>query len=217
MHFYPKIICCCAKARLIKIMSFIYNQHYRVGYGGSRWSKKRLTWSPWAWQDPQCGQKPTVSFAPHFLAQKFTDKSWRRGWEFKTRDRSPLCWQTQRLWEECIGGVGSPRRIRYGFINEQQAAVAVAIAYLVVSIWKEWEQEREREQDERGLRERTESTGGRPREKVTWSGFTSGKKWRGKVSCVICLWVIAAWKAEDTTMYFSAPFFKTASLLDRLL
>ncbi len=103
---------------------------------------------------PMCarrGHKSTVSFAPHFLAQKFTDKSWRRGWEFKKRERSPLCWQTLRLWEECIGGVGSPRRIRYGFINEQQAAVAVAIAYLVVSIWKEWEQEREREQDERGI------------------------------------------------------------------
>lgn len=39
-----------------------------------------------------------------------------------------------RQGDECIGGVTSPRRIRYGFINEQQAARAVAIAYLVVSI-----------------------------------------------------------------------------------
>lgn len=39
-----------------------------------------------------------------------------------------------RQGDECIGGVACPRRIRYGFINEQQAAGAVAIAYLVVSI-----------------------------------------------------------------------------------
>lgn len=157
------------------------------------------------------GKKSTVSFGSHFLAQKFTDKSWRRGWEFKKRDRSPLCWQTLRLWEECIGGVGSPRRIRYGFINEQQAAVAVAIAYLVVSIWKEWEQEREREQDEGGLRERTESTGGRPREKVTWSRFTCEKvAWQG-LACHLGL-SNSRWKSRGygllMTMYFSAPFLK---------
>lgn len=52
-----------------------------------------------------------------------------------------------RQGDECIGGVTSPRRIRYGFINEQQAARAVAIAYLVVSIWKEWEQETESDMD----------------------------------------------------------------------
>lgn len=150
MHFYPKIICCCAKGRLIKIMSFIYNQQKRtVRTAEMAWSRREkadVVPSSVA-GPPVCarrGKKSTVSFGSHFLAQKFTDKSWRRGWEFKKRDRSPLCWQTLRLWEECIGGVGSPRRIRYGFINEQQAAVAVAIAYLVVSIWKEWEQERER-------------------------------------------------------------------------
>lgn len=175
MHFYPKIICCCAKARLIKIMSFIYNQQHKSGWRWRQMAEKRLTSSPRAWWDPQCVLDEDT-FAPHFLAQKFTDKSWRRGWEFKKRDS----WQTLRLWEECIGGVGSPRRIRYGFINEQQAAVAVAIAYLVVSIWKEWEQEREREQDEGGLRERTEYRKGRPREKVMWSRFTHWKvAWQG--------------------------------------
>lgn len=143
----------------------------------------------------------------HFLAQKFTDKSWRRGWEFKKRDS----WQTLRLWEECIGGVGSPRRIRYGFINEQQAAVAVAIAYLVVSIWKEWEQEREidRESKTKGDWGKEQSTGGRRREKVMWSKFTHWKvAWQGLVCH--CDLSNSSWKSRGygilATMYFSAPF-----------
>lgn len=153
------------------------------------------------------GKKPTVSFGPHFLAQKFTDKSWCRGWEFKKRDRSPLCWQTLRLWEECIGGVGSPRRIRYGFINEQQAAVAVAIAYLVVSIWKEWEQERERAR-RRGIERKNREYRWQTQGKRWREAGLRAKRWRDKVSRVISAWVIAGGKAEDTASLWQciSPF-----------
>lgn len=105
------------------------------------------------------------------------------------REIDLLSVDTLRLYERSIGGVGSPRRIRYGFINEQQAAVAVAIAYLVVSIWKGWEQERERarwRKIERWSRTAPHTQGkgdGRWKIKKTWEGLRrEGGAARSRVS-----------------------------------
>lgn len=126
-----------------------------------------------------------------------------------------------RLRDKCIGGVSSQRRIRYGFINEQQAAGAVAIAYLVVSIWKEWEQETEGDMDGRREKEEEKETA---EEKKRW--------WWTKcpTSQALCLcggvarsgvstlyWVTAsAEKQGDMALvwqWISPLLFKTASLL----
>lgn len=128
-----------------------------------------------------------------------------------------------RLRDECIGGVASPRRIRYGFINEQQAAGAVAIAYLVVSIWKEWEQETEGDMD--GRREGEEEKE-RAEKKKRW-------RWTKRpVSQALCLrggvarsgvstlyWVTASAEKQGDMAFLwqwiSPLLFKTASLLHR--
>lgn len=71
----------------------------------------------------------------HFLLSEVkSDKLWLCAAQFKKRDGSCARWLSQR-WV-CWWQRGGLRWIRYGFINEHQAGMAVAISYRVVSICK---------------------------------------------------------------------------------